>query len=114
MLVTQSSNYLARLAWPELPFEVRYGDPRLQTARSRPLSLILQPQLVYREGLSGAVADRRWCAGARVEIGEYRDVVRVPRRVFQRLLPERPTPSHVRRTTFSGPGSRASPRGSCN
>ena len=27
-----------------------------------------------------------------VEIGEYRGVVRVPRRVFQRLLPQRPTP----------------------
>jgi hypothetical protein len=27
-----------------------------------------------------------------VEIGEYRGVVRVSRRVFQRLLPERPTP----------------------
>ena len=27
-----------------------------------------------------------------VEIGKYRGVVRVPRRVFQRLLPERPTP----------------------
>jgi Protein of unknown function (DUF1488) len=27
-----------------------------------------------------------------VEIGEYRGVVRVPRRVFQRLLPERTTP----------------------
>jgi len=27
-----------------------------------------------------------------VEIGEYRGVVRVPRRVFQRILPERPTP----------------------
>jgi hypothetical protein len=27
-----------------------------------------------------------------VEIGEYRGVVRVPGRVFQRLLPERPTP----------------------
>ena len=27
-----------------------------------------------------------------VEIGEYRGVVRVPRRVFQRLLPEPPTP----------------------
>jgi hypothetical protein len=26
-----------------------------------------------------------------VEIGEYQGVVRVPRRVFQRLLPERPT-----------------------
>ena len=27
-----------------------------------------------------------------VEIGKYRGVVRVPRRVFQRLLPEPPTP----------------------
>ena len=27
-----------------------------------------------------------------VEIGGYRGVVRVPRRVFQRLLSERPTP----------------------
>ena len=27
-----------------------------------------------------------------VEIGEYRGVVRVPRRVFQRSLPGRPTP----------------------
>jgi hypothetical protein len=27
-----------------------------------------------------------------VEIGDSRGVVRVPRRVFQRLLPERPTP----------------------
>jgi hypothetical protein len=27
-----------------------------------------------------------------VEIGEYRGVVRVPRRVFQRLVPERSTP----------------------
>jgi Protein of unknown function (DUF1488) len=40
--------------------------------------------------------DARWNAdrGAvefGVEIGEYHGVVRVPRRVFQRLLPERPT-----------------------
>jgi hypothetical protein len=27
-----------------------------------------------------------------VEIGEYRGIVGVPRRVFQRLLPDRPTP----------------------
>jgi len=27
-----------------------------------------------------------------VEIGDYHGVVRVPRRVFQRLLPEQPTP----------------------
>jgi hypothetical protein len=31
-----------------------------------------------------------------VEIGEYRGVVRVPRRMFQRLLRERPTPERVR------------------
>jgi hypothetical protein len=41
--------------------------------------------------------DARWNAEQQavefgVEIGEYRGVVRVPRRVFQRLLPERPTP----------------------
>jgi len=41
-----------------------------------------------------------------VEIGEYRGVVRVPRRVFQR-------PSGAsRRITSSGPGSRASLSGS--
>jgi hypothetical protein len=43
-----------------------------------------------------------------VEIGEYRGVVRVPRRVFQRLLPERPTPErcveayYLQRTRFEG------------
>jgi hypothetical protein len=31
-----------------------------------------------------------------VEIGEYHGVVLVPRRVFQRLLPERPTPASSR------------------
>ena len=41
-----------------------------------------------------------------VEIGEYRGVVRVPRRVLQRLLPERPTPErcveayYLQRTQF--------------
>ena len=41
-----------------------------------------------------------------VEIGEYRGVIRVPRRVFQRLLPERPTPErcveayYLQRTRF--------------
>ena len=41
-----------------------------------------------------------------VEIGEYRGVVRVARRVFQRLLPERPTPErcveayYLQRTKF--------------
>jgi len=41
--------------------------------------------------------DARWNADLQavefgVEIGEYRGLVRVPRRVFQRLLPDRPTP----------------------
>jgi len=41
-----------------------------------------------------------------VEIGEYRGVVRVPRRVLQRLLPQRPTPErcveayYLQRTRF--------------
>jgi hypothetical protein len=41
-----------------------------------------------------------------VEIGEYHGVVRVPRRVFQRLLPERHTPErcveayYLQRTRF--------------
>jgi hypothetical protein len=41
-----------------------------------------------------------------VEIGEYQGVVRVPRRVFQRLLPETPTPErcieayYLQRTRF--------------
>jgi hypothetical protein len=63
--------------------------------------------------------DARWNADRQavefgVEIGEYSGVVRVPWRVFQRLLPERPTPERcVEATTSSGPGSRASPSGSC-
>jgi Protein of unknown function (DUF1488) len=43
-----------------------------------------------------------------VAIGEYRGVVRVPRQVFQRVLPERPTPErcvetyYLQRTWFEG------------
>jgi Protein of unknown function (DUF1488) len=55
--------------------------------------------------------DARWMLSGQavefgVEIGEYRGVVRVPRRVFQRLLPERPTPEgcvevyYLQRTRF--------------
>ena len=55
--------------------------------------------------------DARWNADCQavefgVEIGEYSGVVRVPRRVFQRLLPERPTPErcieayYLQRTRF--------------
>ena len=55
--------------------------------------------------------DARWNADRQavefgVEIGEYRGVVRVLRRVFQRLLPDAPTPErcveayHLQRTCF--------------
>jgi hypothetical protein len=63
--------------------------------------------------------DARWNAERQavefgVEIGEYHGVVRVPRRVFKRLLPERPTPTSAwRLTTSTEPVSRASPSGSC-
>jgi hypothetical protein len=48
-----------------------------------------------------------------VEIGEYRGVVRVPRRVFQRLLPEQPTPErrleryYLQRTQFESIAERS-------
>jgi hypothetical protein len=63
--------------------------------------------------------DARWNAERQavefgVEIGEYRGVVRVPRRVFQRLLPERPTPKGASKPISSnGAGSRVSLSGSC-
>jgi hypothetical protein len=55
--------------------------------------------------------DARWNSDRQavefgVEIGEYRGVVRVPRCVFQRLRPERPTPGrcvaayYLQRTRF--------------
>ena len=63
--------------------------------------------------------DARWNAERQaaefgVEVGEYRGVVRVPRRVFQRLLPSGPLPSGASRLIISsGPGLRASLSGSC-
>jgi hypothetical protein len=61
--------------------------------------------------------DARWDAERQavefgVEIGEYRGVVRVSRRVFQRLLPERPTPErcveayYLQRTRFESVAER--------
>ena len=55
--------------------------------------------------------DARWNAERQavefgVEIGDYQGVVRVPRRVFQRVLPERSTPErcveayYLQRTRF--------------
>jgi hypothetical protein len=55
--------------------------------------------------------DTRWNAERQavefgVEIGEYHGVVRIPRRVFQRLLPDTPVPErcveayHLQRTRF--------------
>ena len=66
--------------------------------------------------------DARWNAERqavefRVEIGEYQGVVRVPRRVFQRLLPERPTPElcveayYLQRTRFEGIAGMKAARG---
>jgi hypothetical protein len=52
--------------------------------------------------------DERQAVEFGVEIGQYRGVVRVPRRVFQRLLPERPTLErcveayYLQRTRFEG------------
>jgi hypothetical protein len=54
--------------------------------------------------------DARWNAGWQavefgVEIGEFAGVVRVPQRVFQRLLRERPRPARcVEAYYYSGPG----------
>jgi hypothetical protein len=54
--------------------------------------------------------------GVRGEIGEYRGVVRVPRRVFQPLLPERPTPErcveayYLQRTRFESIAERKTHR----
>jgi hypothetical protein len=61
--------------------------------------------------------DARWNAERHavefgVEIGEYRGVVWVPRRVFQRLLPDRPTPErcleayYLQRTRFESTAER--------
>ena len=57
--------------------------------------------------------DARWNAERQAvefgaEIGEYHGLVRVPRRVFQRLLPEAPIPErcveayYLQRTRFEG------------
>jgi hypothetical protein len=57
--------------------------------------------------------DARWNAERQavdfgIEIGEYHGVVRIPRRTFQRLLAERPTPElcietyYLQRTRFEG------------
>jgi hypothetical protein len=69
--------------------------------------------------LSTFPVDARWNARRqavefRVEIGEYRGVIWVPRRVFQRLLPERPTPERcIEAYYLQRTPSRASPSGSC-
>jgi len=49
--------------------------------------------------------DARWTAEQQavefgVEIGEYSGVVQVPRRVFQRQLPQRPTPERCVETYY--------------
>jgi hypothetical protein len=68
--------------------------------------------------------DARWNAERQavefgVEIGEYHGGFGFRGACLKRLLPERPTPErclaayYLQRTTFSGPGLRASPRRSC-
>jgi hypothetical protein len=52
--------------------------------------------------------DTRWNEDRRavefgVEIGEYRGVVRVTQRVFQRLLTERPTPERCVEAYYTDP-----------
>jgi hypothetical protein len=56
--------------------------------------------------------DARWDAERQavefgIETGEYQGVVRVPRRVFQRLLPEQPRGAS-KPTASNGPGSSVS------
>jgi hypothetical protein len=58
--------------------------------------------------------DARWNAERQavefgVEIGEYRGLVRVPRRVLQRLLPERSTPEGVLRPYYRQRTPRGAP-----
>jgi hypothetical protein len=63
--------------------------------------------------------DARWNAARQavefgVEIGEYHGVVRISRRVFQRLLPDTPLPSVVlKRITCSEHALSERPSGSC-
>jgi hypothetical protein len=63
--------------------------------------------------------DARWNAERQavefgVEIGDYHRRVRLPRRLFQSLVPEQPSPERcVEAITSSGPGSRPPPRRSC-
>jgi hypothetical protein len=77
------------------------------------LVLLGDPSRGSEQGCTGhrERRDARWNAERQavefgVEIGEYRGVVRVPRRVFQRLLSERPTPQrcvdayYLQRTRF--------------
>ena len=50
--------------------------------------------------------DKRDCVGFSVILGRYEGTVRVPRRIFQGLLEQRPTPErcigafHIQRTRF--------------
>ena len=85
------------------------AEDRIARCQAQAGTLALRSLLgTYREHLSDPVRseaavfftfpeDAYWnteqqAAEFGVEIGEYRGVVRVPRHVFQRLLPERPTP----------------------
>ena len=83
----------------------------LQRLREHIENIVALPALPNARMFFTFPDDARWSAERQavefgVEIGEYRGVVRVPRRVFQRLLPETPTPErcvetyHLQRTRF--------------
>jgi hypothetical protein len=91
--------------------KIAFDRWRPKGAGTGPPSCIPHPELIENtdeENLKSGLRrmffvfpeDARWDADRQavafgVEIGEYQGVVRVPRRVFQRLLPDRPTPERV-------------------
>jgi hypothetical protein len=100
-----------RLSWSPRPwgrvqkthFDVlrpEWREAQRPSGRSRPLEGGRAARHSNREGVSGVAPSPRIektsliapAVEFGVEIAECRGVVRVPRRVFQRLLPERPTP----------------------
>jgi hypothetical protein len=75
------------------------------TGNSTTASAVLPGSISVQIGDARSNAERQ-AVEFGVEIGEYSGVVRVPHGVFQRLLPERPTPErcveayHLQRTRF--------------
>src|SRR6516164_9444633 len=83
------------------PWHCFGGNERLENI----IGARLEPPLFFTFAENANWNAERQAVEFGVEIGEYRGVVRVPRRVFQRLLPERPPLSAAsRRTIFSARG----------